>query len=161
VPRVCVDTQIWEYANTEAVEPGFEPLHQQAGEWLRGVLSDKQTIVVFSLFEVAEILEVFRKQGVEAERRAALLTDLLALAGKYEVVPVDVTHVAAGSQLSSASGVHLWDYLVALPVAPHVSTIYSCDRHFQHEDFKRLCTVENPLGWETVEGQKPQALGAT
>ncbi|MBU0566945.1 hypothetical protein KJ693_06550 [bacterium] len=54
------------------------------------------------------------------------------------------------------SGIHIYDYLVALPLKGMVSKIYSADAHLQHQDFKEIAEVENPLfPWILVEGRKP------
>ncbi len=158
MPRVCVDTQLWEYAFTDATEPAYRTLHDESDKWLQALLKDPDTVIVLSVFHLAEILEVLRTQGVELNRRAQLLTDFLTRNDKYEIVPLETRHVLEAFELGSRSDIHLWDYLVALPVAPQVSTIYSADRHFRHEHFQQRCAVQNPVPWDIIEGHKPQSL---
>jgi hypothetical protein len=59
----------------------------------------------------------------------------------------------AAIERSAASGVHVWDYLVALPWEGEIDRIVTMDPHYRHAHFTGLARVENPLGLWRTEGE--------
>jgi hypothetical protein len=57
---------------------------------------------------------------------------------------------------SLAFDIHIYGYLVALPLHGIISEIYTADDHFQHDDFKAITTINNPFSpWILREGKIP------
>lgn len=129
-------------------------LHDQAAEFLSRLLQDGDTMIALSSYQIAEILDVLRKVRYPAERCRRLLQSFRE--AKFQVV--DITHDTAerSAEMSLASGIHVYDYLVAVPLQGTITAIYSADDHFQHADFQAIAPVTNPLSpWVLREGRKP------
>jgi hypothetical protein len=59
--------------------------------------------------------------------------------------------------LSLASGIHVYDYLVAVPLRGLVDVIYTADSHFLEDPtFGAIAPVVNPMTWEMHEGHSPR-----
>ncbi|MFQ5688235.1 MAG: hypothetical protein ACE5GV_16420 [Candidatus Scalindua sp.] len=75
---------------------------------------------------------------------------------KFLRVEIAIDNVKDCFYKSLASNIHIYDYLVALPLHGIISEIYSADDHFQHDDFKAIATINNPLfPWILREGKIP------
>ena len=59
----------------------------------------------------------------------------------------------AAVERSALSGIHVWDYLVALPWEGEIDRIVTMDPHYRHAHFTALARVENPLGLWRTEGE--------
>lgn len=150
--RVLVDTQIWEYAWLEESR-GPSTIHHQAAVFLSGLLADSDKEIWLGAYQAAEIMDVLRKAGLSAVARGELL-DLLQ--AQCVCVDVGADVVFECIELSLRSGIHVYDYLVVVPLRGLVDVIYSADTHF-HEDpaFRAIAPVVNPMTWEMREGHAP------
>lgn len=152
--RVGVDTNIWEYAYVEETDVAdADVLHSEARRFLEALLADTNRAIVLSQYQVIEILDVLRKAGASSRIRDALY-DLFATA-KCQVVPHEYPLIGEALTMSQASGIHIYDYIVALPLRGLVGTFYTADRHFDHPHFRAMFNVVNPLSWVMREGQRP------
>ncbi len=103
---------------------------------------------------MAEIMELLRKGQVEKDQREELFESFMT--EKFLKIEITIDHITACFHKSLTSGIHIYDYLVALPLKGIVSEIFSADDHFQHHDFKEISTVINPLNpWILREGRIP------
>jgi len=97
---------------------------------------------------------MLRRGGMSKVQRK-IISENFGLA-KFKIMPLLNNHVVEAFQKSSISNIHIYDYLVVIPVKEIVSKIYSADDHFQHEDFKAISEVINPLSpWILREGRGP------
>ncbi len=152
---VCVDTQIWLYAYGRPKLPQYLPVHIEAKDFLNRILKATDTTVALSLQQAAEILQLLGEIGVSSEERIQLLQDFSS--DKFLLQTVTIGHLEEALRLSMKSSVHIWDYLVALPLRGIVQKIYSADKHFFRTDhFSKIAEVSNPLSWEMVEGKSPE-----
>lgn len=154
--KVIIDTGIFEYAFVKPKETEFLDLHQKANSWLRGVLEKETIEILMSAYQIAEVLEVFRRVGASKEARESFVElideGFIKKALHYEIVK-------EAHMLSTRSNIHIYDYLVVLPFKGEAEGIYSSDKHFQHHDFTSVATVINPLdNWITIEGKRPQKV---
>ena len=126
----------------------------EARAFLDTLLADASRVIVLSTYQVAETLEILRKVGLAPEDRQAVYD--LFFSDRCRVVPCSVEVTQQAFTLSKESGIHIWDYLVALPLRGLVQVIYTADRHFEHEHFQNIARIENPLSWVVCEGQTPR-----
>lgn len=150
---VAIDTQLWEYACMIPKGPSGAALHEQARDFVDGIVGDPSVQIVCSSYQLAEVVEVLRKVGADRGVRQEML-DLLTIRCRSISIDSDVAVECLG--LSLDSSIHVWDYLVAVPLRDLVDTIYSADTHFQHEHFRSIARVVNPLDWDMEEGQRPR-----
>jgi predicted nucleic acid-binding protein len=152
---VCVDTNIWEYAYVEELGiAGGDQLHKEAKAFIADLLLDASRSVALSQYQVIEILDVLRKAGVAGEARDGLYR--LFCTEKCSIVPCTNALVGEAFRLSRQSGIHIYDYMVALPLRGLIQVIYTADQHFEHEHFRMVARVVNPLSWTMSEGRRPQ-----
>lgn len=151
---VGVDTNIWEYAFCQPRIPAGADLNREAKAFLDALLADATKPLMLSEYQVCEVLEVLRKVGVSGHARQTVFD--LFRSERCTVVPhgTGITEEAFG--LSRASNIHLYDYLVALPLRGLVSVIYTADEHFGHPHFQAIARIENPLSWVACEGRGPR-----
>lgn len=151
---VCVDSNIWYVAYTKPSDPAFDAVHRRCRAFLDTVLSDPSAFIAISTYQMAEIAELLRRGRVADDVRPKLL----AAFETAKFIPQEVTRsiVREAMRLSGESGIHVYDYLVALPLRGVVDRLYSADDHFLHPHFTSIAPVENPVApWRLQEGRKP------
>lgn len=152
--KVIIDTGIFEYAFVKPKEFEFLDLHQKANSWLIAVLKEDKSEILMSTYQIAEVLEIFRRVGASKEARESFVE---VMEEGFIKKTISYETVKEANMLSISSNIHIYDYLVVLPFKGEVEEIYSSDQHFQHPDFTSVARVINPLeNWITVEGRKPQ-----
>jgi predicted nucleic acid-binding protein len=151
---VAIDTQLWEYACVSPRLPGGEALCQQARDFVDTLVADLSFEIAMTTYQLAEVAEVLRKVGADRQTRERV-TDLLV--ARCRCVPVNLDAAEDSLALSLQSSIHVWDYLVVVPLRGLVDTIYSADTHSQHDHFRSIARVVNPLDWEMEEGQRPRS----
>ncbi|MBM3498122.1 MAG: hypothetical protein FJX74_05570 [Armatimonadetes bacterium] len=155
--RAVVDTQIWEYAWVEE-DRAPATVHREAAAFLTPFLDASDKVLCVTAYQAAEIMDVLRKAGLDADARGELL-DLL----QTQCLCLDLTTDAVFEcvEMSLRSGIHVYDYLVAVPLRGLIDVIYSADRHFvQDPQFEAIAPVVNPMTWEMQEGQPPRPAGS-
>ena len=155
--RVIIDTSLFEYGFVRPKETEFLDLHQKAKLWLIAILKKEEIEILMSTYQIAEVLEVFRRVGASHEAKESFFAmveeEFIKRAISYEIIK-------EAYMLSLRSNIHIYDYLVVLPFKEEVEEIYSADKHFQHSYFTSIANVINPLkDWITIEGKKPQKIG--
>lgn len=151
---VLIDTNLWHFSLATSKESSWQALHDQAAEFISRLLQDDDILIALSSYQIAEILDLLRKVRYPSERRHDLIRSFRD--PKFRVV--EVTHDTAEKRclMSLVSGIHVYDYLVALPLKGIVTAIYSADDHFLHPDFQAVAPVTNPLSpWVLREGRQP------
>jgi len=99
-------------------------------------------------------MEVLRKHAFPVIQREEVYKGFKT--EKFRVIDVKSTDVDVCFKKSLASGIHIYDYLVAIPLKGLINEIFSADDHFQHEDFQKIAKVNNPLSpWIIREGRIP------
>jgi predicted nucleic acid-binding protein len=150
-----VDTNIWEFGFVKPKEKEFSELHELARSFLSSILADETIRIAVSSYQIAEILEVLRKSGMDEEQRLRILHDFQK--AKFYVRDLSFADTSRAVTDSARSNIHVYDYLVAYPLRGMVGRIYSADTHFAHEDFKSIAQVINPLApWSSTEGKRPE-----
>jgi predicted nucleic acid-binding protein len=153
---VIIDTSLFEYGFVKPKESEFLDLHQKAKLWLIAVLKKEDIEILMSAYQIAEVLEVFRRVGASHEAKESFI-DMVNEEFIKRVISYET--VMEAYMLSVRSNIHIYDYLVVLPFKEEVEEMYSADKHFQHSDFTSIANVINPLtGWITIEGKKPQKI---
>lgn len=152
---VCVDTNIWEYAYVEELDitDGLT-LTCEARTFVADLLGDSGRSIAVSQYQVIEILDVLRKTRVGEGIRDGLYR--LFHTPKCRIVACTDDLVGEAFRLSKQSGIHIYDYMVALPLRGLVQVIYTADSHFENEHFQQIARVVNPLSWVMCEGQRPR-----
>lgn len=151
---VFIDTQLWIFAQKAPVESKFaDPSeyknalrrHQKAQQFVKKqVGSTRIAMTLHQLFEIYHAL-AFRGSKVPRERAKDYCTTLLH--SKFMIwYPISVVDVEMSLKKSQESGVAAWDFVCVLPLYKDVSTLYTCDKHFQNASFSALgVPIENPL----------------
>jgi predicted nucleic acid-binding protein len=156
---VCVDTQIWVFAYGRPSAGSLTAPHSEARNFLSDILRSPEITIAISLFQAAEILELLRRIGTSTVERTQLWQDFSC--AKFCLKALTTDHVEEALILSMKSSVHIWDYLVVLPLKDIVRRIYSADRHLlETDDFSNIAEVVNPLSWNMVEGQEPRRISS-
>jgi len=154
---IAIDTNIWHFAFVRPKEKEFREIHEKAKEFILGKLKDVKVRIAMSSYQLAEIIEVLRRSGVPFSVLLKLLDDFMS--PKFYVAELTKQHVSKAAKMSFSSGIHIYDYLVALPLEGIVTEIFSADDHFQHSHFTRIARIINPLEpWVIREGKKPKKL---
>lgn len=155
--KVIIDTNIFEFAFVKPKDSEFLELHQKANTFLKELLKTNDILILMSSYQVAEVLEVFRKVNATVEAKESFLE--LIREPRVFIRETSYELMIKAYHQSNNSHIHIWDYLVVLPFQGEIDEIYSADEHFQHQDFTALATVNNPIsGWVLIEGRRPQKL---
>lgn len=150
-----VDTNIWHYAHISPKEPDFIPIHKKARKFLNDLLKNKKVTIAITTYQISEILDLFRKGGMGKKERQEFLEDFFS--GGFVLKDLSSSDTKECLSKSINSGIHVYDYLVAIPLKGLINRIYSADDHFQQQDFTNIAEVVNPLSpWILVEGKKPK-----
>ncbi len=151
---ILIDSNIWYYAYIIPKKEEFVEIHNKASRFLVEKLADVTLTIGISLYQIAEILELLRKGNLPGNIRQDILESFKT--PKFHVVDLDLELIDMAFNKSLLSGIHLYDYLTALPLKGIVSQIFSADDHFQHQHFKSIAQVINPLSpWILREGRLP------
>jgi len=150
-----VDTNIWHFAMVKPIEREFLEIHKRANSFLLSTLTDEDTRIALSSYQIAEVQEVLRRSHVDLDTRMKLLADFKTR--KFYVADLSFRIVEEAIRDSFESRVHVYDYLVAYPLKGVVTRIYSADDHFQHAHFMKMAEVVNPVfPWILQEGMRPK-----
>ena len=153
--KTClIDSNIWFFAYTAPKNNQYAEIHKKASQFLESVLLDNTIIIGISHYQIAEILDLLRKRNLQKELRSKIFESFKK--EKFHIAIVNMSHIEVSFNKSLSSGIHIYDYLVALPLKNIVTEIYSADDHFQHPDFTEIAPVTNPLHpWILREGRIP------
>lgn len=151
---VLIDTNLWVYSYVEPQDKDLREIHNLTKGFMASILKDPGIIITLSSYQVCEILEVLRRLFVPQGMRDHLLQDFLSEG--FCVKELSVKDVIFSYEKSKDSNIHIYDYLVAMPLKGIITKIYSADEHFQHKDFKEIAEVINPISpWILKEGWRP------
>lgn len=152
--NIIIDTNLWHYAYVEPKEEDYLEIHKQAERFLKDTLINPDVTVAITTHQISEILDILRKGGVSRLIRIELFEAIKS--EKFIIKELTVANIESCFKKSLDSGIHIYDYLVTLPLKGLARKIYSADSHLQHQDFKDIAEVENPIfPWILVEGRKP------
>ena len=153
---ILIDTRIWVLAlRAPLYEAGSRLAHlgSRSAEIVRDALA--RDVLLFSPQLVAEIHHVTtsrtRPRLPGAMARDYLWQILSRRNARYR--PISRARLEEALALAAESGIHIWDYLVALPCKERLDRIVTMDPHYRHPHFGRLARVDNPLGLWASEGQ--------
>ncbi len=150
-----MDTNLWYFGLASPRESTWRELHDQSAQFLSRLLQEDNLTLALSSYQIAEILDLLRKVRYPSERCRHLLQSFRD--PKFRVIEVTHDMVERCAASSLLSGIHVYDYLVALPLQGIVTAIVSADDHFQHHDFQAVAPVTNPLApWILREGRPPR-----
>lgn len=151
---VLVDTNIWHYTYHQPKEDQFIELKEKSRQFMKDILTDTHVKIALSSYQCAEIIELLRRTGQPKQIIKELVEDFKK--ENFIIVNLDFNDFLIAADKSVTSGIHIYDYLVALPLTNLVAEIFSADDHFQHQDFKEIAKVTNPLHpWILREGRIP------
>ncbi|MBU1261766.1 PIN domain-containing protein [bacterium] len=152
---IAIDTNLWLYSYIEPTDEESEKLHGHAKKFLVPILKDPEITICLSSYQLGEILEVLRRMSTSQEIRDHLLQDFLSEG--FFIKGLTVENVTLSYKKSRISNIHIYDYLVAIPLKGIITKIYSADDHFQHKDFQEIAEVINPISpWILREGRRPE-----
>jgi len=156
IETVLIDTNLWHYAYVLPKEDNLGSIHRETREFIINILSDSSKKVAISAYQVAEIIDILRREKVKVEIIEEILEDFFQQ-DKFIIKDITPSIVRLCAKFSLFSNIHIYDYLVAIPLKGIVTKIYSADDHFQHKDFKEIAGVMNPISpWILREGRKPE-----
>lgn len=151
---ILIDTNIWEYAYVEPKEDELKEIYNRAHSFIMDILNNPNVIICMSTYHIAEILEVLRKCGISVQTRENLYDFFISSA---IIIELSKEHIGEAFSKSKQSNIHIYDYLVAIPVLDIISAIYTADEHFFHKDFSAKIKIMNPISpWILSEGKKPE-----
>ena len=153
--KILIDSNIWHIGFTISKEPAYQELCKEANSFIKKQLEGEDIVICISTYQMGEILELFRKYKLDPLESKETLDSFFT--EKFIIGELTSSVVKEAYELSNKSDIHIYDYLVVLPVKDIVDKIYSADEHLKHEDFTSICEVINPLKpWILIEGRKPQ-----
>ncbi|MEW6686816.1 MAG: hypothetical protein AB1393_11520 [Candidatus Edwardsbacteria bacterium] len=154
--KILIDTRIISLALKHPfltpLDPEYE-LSVRASGFVRKIVENHSLLVSSQLG--AEIYHVLTMRGkrLPKEKAKELMEDLLSQNFvSYREITKRILQKAI--KLSTATGIHIWDFLVVVPFEGEAQKIYTMDPHFLNKEFSRLAEVENPIGVWKVEGEK-------
>ncbi len=153
--KIVIDSRLWALGLKVPFLAKHDPAIQYATTaqgFLRKMMKE-QNHLLFSSQLIAEIYESLTQTGnaIPADQANAFISELLSQKDSI-YRPVSEATLRRCVELSTASGIHIWDYLVAFPFEDAIDIIYTIDPHFQHTTFQELARIENPLGiWKTED----------
>jgi predicted nucleic acid-binding protein len=152
--NILIDTNIWHFSYISSDDVDFKAIHEKAKNFMLQMLIDEDIKIVLTSYQCAEILEILRRLHIPKKEREELILDFKT--EKVMIISLHQSDFELCATKSIHSNIHIYDYLVALPLTGYITTIYSANDHFQHQDFKEIAPVENPLfPWILREGRRP------
>ena len=153
--KIVIDSRLWALGLKAPFLAKHDPAIPYATTvqgFLRKMLKE-QNKLLFTSHLVSEIYDSLTQSGnaIPSDQANAFLAELLS---QKDTIyrPVSEAALRRCAELSAASGIHIWDYLVAFPFEDAIDMIYTIDPHFQHSTFQELARIENPLGiWKTED----------
>jgi predicted nucleic acid-binding protein len=157
---IFIDTEIWIFAQKIPDRSNFQEaseyenaldLHQNPSECLKQSIIDRE--ISMTNHQLCEIFHALAFRGKKAPPSMASRYCNQLLSSKFmHWYQIFDRHVEKAVELSTNSGIHIWDYICVLPLKNDVEILYSCDVHFKHKSFKSLGPkIENPLNiWITI-----------
>lgn len=129
-------------------------IHERASTFLSEKLMDTTLQIAISIYQIAEIMDILRKGNLQKNVRKDIFKSFNTT--RFHIVNIGLKTLELCFKKSLVSGIHIYDYLVAIPLKGMVNEIFSADDHFQHKDFKQIAKVSNPLfPWILREGKAP------
>jgi predicted nucleic acid-binding protein len=154
IKSILVDTNIWHYAYVIPSKEDFQQIHTTSFEFISKILQNDDIEIAITTYQIAEIMDLLRKQSMTIPKREIVFN--LFKTDKFFITDINFETIEHCFHKSLVSNIHIYDYLVALPLKGVVTEIYSADDHFQHQDFKEIAPVINPLHpWILREGRIP------
>lgn len=152
--RILIDTEIWSFGFKKPVRDMFESdddynahfeLHKKANLFLSEKL--KNNIIFMSYHQLAEIWHVLTMRGkkIPEETAYSIIRDIMK-SKNIILKNVTIEDIKQSLFLSKESGIHVWDFLVAIPCRDEIEVIYTMDKHFKDKSFKKIARIENPIG---------------
>jgi hypothetical protein len=157
---IFIDTELWIFAKKIPDRSNFQTqleydkalnLHQKASEFLKKQIIENE--ISMTNHQICEIFHALAYRGKKFPKNVASKYCNQLLSSKFmNWFQVLYKHVKKAIEISTKSGIHIWDYLCVLPLYNEVEILYSCDEHFKHKSFQSLGPkVENPLNiWITL-----------
>lgn len=154
--NIFIDTEIWSLAQKKPIRKKYSDkneykialdIHMKAKEFIHNAIARNK--VYMSYHQINELYHVlgFRGSRLPISHVNELISTILK-AKKIIKVPLSLAHIVKSIELSTKSGIHIWDFLCVVPIAEYIDRAYSIDKHFQDPIFKELgIHTENPLGY--------------
>lgn len=132
----------------------FLEIHRSASSFIENVLKDDSIIIATTHYHIAEIMNLLRKGNLDNKLREKIFQGFKT--PKFKVGKLNMKILDLCFKKNLNSGIHIYDYLVALPLKGIITEIFSADDHFHHKDFQEIAKVTNPLyPWILREGRLP------
>ena len=152
---VFIDTQIWVFAQKKPIKSNYSitnefekafRIHKQSHNMIVEQIEKNQIAMTFH--QLSEIYHAFAFRGQKIPIEFSEKFCLSLISAKFcKFYPLEKNHFQNAISMSKESGIHIWDYLCISPLLSDIEIAYSCDKHFQSVDFKRLLPkIENPIG---------------
>ncbi|MEM2146380.1 MAG: hypothetical protein QW279_13535 [Candidatus Jordarchaeaceae archaeon] len=156
--NVMIDTEIWSFSLKVPIREKFYSqeeykkaleAHEKAATTIKNtILNDT---IYMSLHQVSELHHVLSFRGTKLSPQI-VRNYLENIIESDEIVKIEVTKkdLIEAIQLSSQSEIHIWDFLCFVPVKKYIDTVYTTDKHYTHEVFKKFnIKIINPLNYWT------------
>jgi len=157
---IMIDTEIWslsvkkplrdKFSSKEGYDKAIE-IHDKARMLVKNALSNDT--IYMSAHQIAEIFHVLAYRGTKLPLQFAKKY-IKSLIDAKEIVKIEVTWTdfLESIRLSSMSGIHIWDFLCLIPIKKYIEVMYTLDKHFTHEVFKKFgIKIINPFGsWKIL-----------
>ncbi|MEM3563280.1 MAG: PIN domain-containing protein [Candidatus Jordarchaeaceae archaeon] len=156
--NVMIDTEIWSFSLKAPMREKFGSeeeykkvleAHAKAATTIKNTLLNDT--VYMSLHQVSELYHVLSYRGSRLSPQA-VRNYLENIMDSDEIVKVEVTKkdLMEAMQLSQQSEIHIWDFLCFVPVKKYIDAVYTVDKHFTHDVFKKFnIKIMNPLDFWT------------
>ncbi|MFX0101260.1 MAG: hypothetical protein ACFFCS_16930 [Candidatus Hodarchaeota archaeon] len=152
--KIYIDSEIWSYALKKPKDGSSNAIIERYTKaktfLLERITNDEIFLSLHQLHELFHILS-FRGNKLPPDFTKKYLENLT----KMETVTIvnnSLTHFKKAMERSILSGIHIWDFLCVIPLVNSIEIIYSCDKHFDSDEFKSFKKpIMNPIGtWFNV-----------
>ncbi|MBI3601135.1 MAG: hypothetical protein HY097_10925 [Nitrospinae bacterium] len=153
--RTLIDTRIFILSFKFpylSIEHKDYPIALQTKSFVDKIFHNNETILISSQL-ASEVFHVLVNRGVKIppEHARKYLTALLNHKN-VECRSASKENISKAIELSTSSGIHIWDYLVVLPFKNGIDRIITMDPHFNHPTLSSIARIENPINVWKSEG---------
>ena len=152
--RVFIDTELWIFSRKVPDPSKFmdsskyekmKEIHNLSNSFFSERLQKDE--ILMTHHQLCEIYHALAFRGLKIPKKDAIeFCNKLIDRSFITLYNNSIEDIKRSFELSTESGIHIWDYLCILPLYKDVDLLYSCDKHFQHSTFRSLgVIIENPL----------------
>lgn len=151
-----IDTELWSFALKKPSRKFYRTdleynealkIHQNSNSFLKKIIHNENYQIYFTNHQLSELFHVlsFRGNKLPIKDSVKFIKNLILLKN-ISIIINSFKDFLESMNLSMQSKIHIWDFLCVVPLKDYLNEIYTVDRHFQHDIFKRFnFKIKNPI----------------